>query len=626
MYVEKSVGIEINFQNFISIIRRYPIPVFAICGLFVGSIFHWVIDDPDFGHLVWLVVVVIGGIPIVWDTIKGILHKKFAADIIAMLAILVSIITNNAFPGVIIILMQSGGKALEDYAFYHAQDSLEELLKRSPRFAIRKKDGIQNEIDINDVRPGDLLVVRTGDLIPVDGITKNDQVEIDESAITGEPLSKIKKINDTVLSGTVNVGDTFEMEAQKTSGESQYAKIVQIVRKAQQEKAPIQRLADKFAVWFTPIVIVVSLLGWFITQNVTTILAVLVVATPCPLIFATPTGIISGINKAAKNGIVVKTGTAIEQLGKAKAIFFDKTGTITFGIPKLEHLKPIGDIDSDTLLRNLAGIEQMSSHPTAKSVLVLAEGKFNKLPNPKNFHEMPGAGVEGDIEEQHIVVGSEHVFVKMNSKLKEDIQNAKMQIDSHGKMLAFVTINGNLSGVLIFSDLIRPGVESMIHRLNDLGVKQAAMLTGDNLENANNIAQKAGIPTVYANLLPEQKVDIVKKTKERYGNVIMTGDGINDAPSLATATTGIAMGYGGTAISAETSDIVLLVDDITKVATAVEISQHTTKIVKQGIIFGIGASFVLMGIACFGYISPGYGALFQEILDVTVILNALRAR
>jgi len=567
-----------------------------------------------------------GGIPIVWDTIKGMFHRKFAADIIAMLAILVSIITNDPFPGVIIVLMQSGGKALEDYAFYHAQDSLEELLKRSPRFAIRKNNGIQNEIDVNDVKPGDLLIVRTGDLIPVDGITKNDQIEIDESSVTGEPLSKIKGINEIVLSGTVNVGATFEMEAKKTSGESQYAKIVQLVRKAQQEKAPIQRLADKFAVWFTPIVIFVSLTGWLITQNISTILAVLVVATPCPLIFATPTGIISGINKAAKNGIVVKTGAAIEQLGKAKAIFFDKTGTITFGIPKLEYLKSIGNIDSNTLLYNLAALEQLSSHPAAKSVLILAEGKFGKLPNPKNFHEIPGAGVEGDIEGQHIVVGSENVFVKMNAKLMEDIQNAKTQIDSKGKMLAFVSINGKLSGILIFSDLIRPSVDSMIHRLSNLGIKYVAMLTGDNLKNANNIAQKAGIPKIHANLLPEQKVDIIKKTKEQYGNVIMVGDGINDAPSLATATTGIAMGYGGTAISAATSDIVLLVDDVTKVATAIEISQHTTKIVKQGIIFGIGASFVLMGFASLGYILPGYGALLQEILDITVILNALRAR
>ena len=258
---------EINFQNSMYLVRLYPIPIFAITGLFIGSTFQWLTNAPDLAHLVWLVVVVTGGTPIVCGTIKGMIHKKFAADIIAMLAILASIITNNPFPGVIIVLMQSGGKALEDYAFYHAQDSLEELLKRSPRVAIRKNDGIQSEIDIKDVKPGDLLVVRTGELIPVDGISKNDLIEIDESAVTGEPLSKIKMIHDILMSGTVNVGSTFEMEAQKTSGESQYAKIIQIVREAQLEKAPIQRLADKFAVWFTPIVIVVSILGWFITDR-----------------------------------------------------------------------------------------------------------------------------------------------------------------------------------------------------------------------------------------------------------------------------------------------------------------------------------------------------------------------
>jgi len=618
--------IGISFLNFILLIKHYPIPFFAICGLVIGSVFHWILNDPDFGHLVWLFVVITGGLPIVWETIKGILHKKFAADIVAMLAILVSIITNDPFPGIIIVLMQSGGKALEDYAFFHAQDSLEELLKRSPRVTIRKTNGVQNEIDVQDVVPGDLLVVRTGDLIPVDGITKNDNVEINESAITGEPFSKIKKINDVVLSGTINVGTTFEMTAQKTSSDSQYAKIVQSVRKAQQEKAPIQRLADKFAIWFTPIVIITSLLGWLITQNTTTILAVLVVATPCPLIFATPTGIISGINKAAKNGIIVKTGIAIEQLGKAKAIFFDKTGTITFGIPKLEYFKSVGKIDSDSLLYNIAGLEQMSSHPAAKSVLLLSKNKFDRLPTPKNFHEMPGSGVEGDIEGQHIVIGSEQIILKKYPHLKNGIENIKAHINSNGKMLAFVTIDEFLSGLLVFSDMMRPNAKSLIYKLKNLGMSQITMLTGDNLENANDIANKAGIVSVHANLFPDQKLAIIKKAKEQYGNVIMVGDGINDAPSLATATTGIAMGYGGAAISAETSDVVLLVDDVDKVATSIEISKHTTKIVLQGIVFGIGASFVLMGFACFGYITPEYGAILQEILDVTVILNALRAR
>lgn len=617
---------EISFKKIIPLAKQYPIPVFAICGIFVGSVVHWLFGMQDEGDIVWFGVLVIGGIPIIWNTIKGMLKRKFAADIIAMLAILVSIITYDPFPGTIIVLMQSGGKALEEYAFHKAENSLESMIKRYPKLAIRKDDGDLNEIDAADVRPGDILVVRTGDLIPVDGITKKDQTEIDESALTGEPLSKIKKINDPVFSGTVNIGDPFEMEAKKISGESQYAKIVQLVRKAQEEKAPLQRLSDKYAVWFTPIVILVSLMGWSITQNTTTILAVLVVATPCPLIFATPTAIISGINKAAKNSIVVKTGAAIEQLGKAKAILFDKTGTITFGTPKLEDLKPIGDINYDTLLQKVSSIEQMSSHPAAKSVLLLVKDKVNKIPIPENFHEIPGAGVEGDIDGQHIIIGSERVFSKKNQKLQEDIQKTRLQFTLSGKMLAYVTIDDNLSGVLIFGDVIRPGVKNMMDDLRNLGIKQTIMLTGDGFENANSIAKKAGIDIVHAQLLPEQKVNHVKEAKEEFDNVIMVGDGINDAPALAIATTGIAMGAKGTAISSETSDIVLLADDVTRVADAVKISQHTIKIAKQGILFGLGASFVLMGFASFGYIEPEYGALLQEVLDVTVILNALRAR
>jgi len=268
----------------------------------------------------------------------------------------------------------------------------------------------------------------------------------------------------------------------------------------------------------------------------------------------------------------------------------------------------------------------MSSHPAARSVLALTENKLGRIPTPENFHETPGAGVEGDVDGQHVVIGSESIFAKTDVKIKQDIQDVKNQIDTDGKMLAFVTINGTLSGMLIFGDVIRPGVSLMIEKLKNLGIKQTAILTGDNSDNAENIARKAGISAVHANLLPEQKVSIVKKTKEQFGNVIMVGDGINDAPALATATTGIAMGSKGTAISAETSDIVLMVDDVTKVVTAVEISQRTVRIAKQGIFIGLGASFVLMGFAAMGHIEPEHGALLQEVLDVAVILNALRAR
>ncbi|HYL65790.1 MAG TPA: heavy metal translocating P-type ATPase [Nitrosopumilaceae archaeon] len=619
---------DIHKHNRITVfVKNYPIPVFAIVGLFVGGIFHWTPNQQELGHWVWFVTLVVGGAPIIWQTIRDMLHRHFASDIVALLAIIAAILMNNAFPGLVIVLMQSGGKALEDHAFKRASSSLDALLAHSPRLAHRKKDHDLEEINVADVRVGDLLLVRPGDLIPVDGEIIYEQAEVDESSLTGEPLPKIKKMGEYVFSGTINVGDAFEMRANKISGESQYAKIVQLVRKAQQEKAPIQRLADRYAVWFTPMTICISLLGWLLTNNVETILAVLVVATPCPLIFATPVAIISGINKAAKSNIIIKTGAAIEQVGKTQAVVFDKTGTITFGIPTVEKVISTNNINSDDLLRKAASVEQLSSHPAASVLVKKGQERFGKLSIPTNFHELSGAGVSGDVEGEHIVIGSQSVFENFtDSGFAKYIQEVKRQINSEGKMLAFVGINNKPAGVIVFEDKIRPDVNTMIKYLNELGVKQTIMLTGDNRDNAKSIAKQAGITNIEANLLPEQKVLAVKKLKQEFENVVMVGDGINDAPALAASTVGVAMGAHGTAISAEAADVVLLVDDISKVSTTIEIGQKTLRVAKQSIFIGLGVSFVFMAIASLGYIPPAIGALLQEALDIGVILNALRAR
>jgi cation transport ATPase len=679
----------------LSFTRRYPIPVFAIAGLISGAICSYIINQPDVGRWIWLLSLIIGGIPVVWETGKEILLRRhFASDIIAALAIVAAILTNEALPGVVIVIMQTGGKALEDYAFRRASSSLDELMSRSPRVAHRKKlrqtntnndddhnspvyDQSLEEINVADIRIGDLLVVRPGDLIPVDGIIISGQSQIDESALTGEPLPKKKGIGDEVFSGTVNTaGSVFEMQTTKVSDESQYAKIVQLVRKAREEKAPIQRLADRYAVWLTPITLGISMFGWLITQNPQTILAVLVVATPCPLIFATPVAIMSGINKCAKTGIIVKTAAAIEQIGKTEVVVFDKTGTITRGTPAVEQIipftnhkdKPIqnnndedGDGDNtgfnhyyyndnaintanndnntcDDLLLKAASIEQMSSHPAASVITQKGKETFGSslLTTPSNFHEIAGAGVEGDINGDHITVGSQSLFEKNYNKINSnqqqlDVFNIKNALDliknqAEGKMVAFVGINNILVGAIIFGDKIRSGISVMMKRLQQLGVKETVMLTGDSFDNARVIARQAGITRFESNLLPEQKVLAIKKSKSKHKNIVMVGDGINDAPALAAATVGIAMGARGTAISAEAADVVLLVDDVTKVADALEIGQRTIRIAKQSIFIGLGASFILMLIASFGLIPPAIGAMLQEILDVSVILNALRAR
>ena len=485
-------------------------------------------------------------------------------------------------------------------------------------------------------------------------------------------MPKNKGVGDKVFSGTINAGGSaFEMQASKVSEDSQYAKIVQLVRKAQEEKAPIQRLADRYALWFTPITVAISGLGWLITQNPQTILSVLVVATPCSLIFATPVAIMSGINRCAKIGIIIKTGAAIEQIGKSQAVVFDKTGTITYGSPVVEDIviltkggkirqeeddnNSINSNNSNTVITNnnnnasddlllkAAGMEQMSSHPAARVIVQKAKEKFGSslLPTPRNFHEIAGAGVEGDINGEHIIVGSQSLFENNDNKKYHRQQQQQQQLElgfdkelllntikkrGEGKMIAFIGINSILVGAIVLGDKIRSGVNVMMQRLQKLGVKETVMLTGDSFDSAQVIAKQAAVTNFEFNLIPEQKVLAIKKLKERYKNIVMVGDGINDAPALAAATVGVAMGAKGTAISAEAADMVLIVDDVTKVADVLEIGQRTIQIAKQSIYFGLGVSFILMIVASFGLIPPTIGALLQEILDVSVILNALRAR
>ena len=649
VYVRKPMSLQIcisTIRKFILFSKRYPIPAIAIIGLIVGTVVHYIFNDEETGQWIWFITLVIGGAPIVFETIKEMLHGRFASDIVAMLAISTAIITNEAFPGVIIVIMQSGGKALEDYAFRKATTSLDELMTRSPKIAHRKiNDNEIEDVDVERIRIGDQLVIRPGDLVPVDGTIVSGNAQIDESSLTGEPLSKIKHIGEEVFSGTINTGNIFEIKAKRISEESQYSKIVKLVKKAREEKAPIQRLADKYAVWFTPITLAMCGFGWLLTQNVQTILSVLVVATPCPLIFATPVAIIGGIDKAAKQSIIVKSGSAIEQISRADAIVFDKTGTITYGVPLVEDIILLDNFkknqngrninySKDDILFKAASLEQMSSHPSAQSITRAGKEKFNSFPLPTSFHESSGSGVEGYVTGEHIMVGSyNYIESQFNTNTNYDTINSNRDLlktitdfQKRGKMVALVNINGTNAGIITFTDKIRDGVATMIQDLKKKGMKETIMLTGDSLDNAKSIANQIGVDNYKYDLLPEDKVNEVKKLREKFKDIIMIGDGINDAPALATASVGIAMGAKGTAISAEAADVVLLVDDVTKVSDVIHIGKETIKVAKQSIFFGMGISFLLMIFASFGLILPSVGALFQEALDIGVILNALRAK
>jgi heavy metal translocating P-type ATPase len=605
--------------------RTYPIPFLAIAGLAVGLYLTYAGGRPTLGWYVWYGTLVVGGLPLVYATARRIARREFASDIIATLAILAAIALGQPFAGAIIVLMQSGGEAIEDYAHHRATASLDRLTRRAPRWAYRYGPTGVEKVPVEEVRPGDRLAVRNGDVLPVDGTIASEQATIDESAVTGEPLPKSRAEGAEVLSGTVNVGPTFDLVALRGSGESQYAKIVDLVRTAQTRKPAIQRLADRYATWFTPTTIVIATLAAYFDHSALTGLAVLVVATPCPLILATPIAVLRGMDRCAERGIVMKSGAAVEEIGRAQVVLFDKTGTLTSGRPEIDRVVRLGALGEAELLRLAAAVEQYSSHPLAAAVA--RRRPEGPLPPVTNHHEFPGSGVAGTIDGRRVVVGSKGLCEMLTKRTLESEWELILRSGvTHGRLVAVVLVDGHAVGALLFEDPIRPEVIGLADRLRRLGVKEVGLLTGDNRSNAEEIARRAGITTVEADLLPEAKVARVGDFRRRVGPTVMVGDGINDAAALATASVGIAMGAQGAGITAEAADAVLLVDDVSRVADGIALGQRMLAVARQGIIFGLGASLVLMGIASFGYIAPADGAIIQEALDVAVLFNALRVR
>ncbi len=567
-----------------------------------------------------MATLLIGGAPLVWTTFRGIIRGRFASDIVALLAIMTAILMQEAFAGIIIVLMQSGGEALENYSLRRASSSLDQLLSRAPRLAQRMMDGQLVEIEVSEVQVNDTLMVRPGDLIPVDGTLLSEQAQVNESALTGEPVTRSKHSGASLMSGSVNNGDSFEMRADRKSEDSQYARIVDLVRKAQEEKPPLQRLADRYAVWFTPLTLLMCGFGWIMTGNPRTVLSVLVVATPCPLILAVPVAVISGINRAACAGIIVKGGTAIEQVGRARAVLFDKTGTLTFGTPVVDRVVTFGNQSEDDLLLKAGCAEQFSSHLLGQTLTKHARSRFNTLQFPEDVREIPGRGIEARLDGQLLLVGSRRFLEEQLGRSGPD------WAEPDGAMATFIAVDGSPAGMILFNDQLRPGVSDLMKRLRSLGVQRTALLTGDSEAHAQVIGQQAGVDHIEAQLLPEDKRRLLIQFKTEFEPIVMVGDGINDAPALATATVGIAMGAHGTGISAEAADIVLLEDDVSKVGEAMVIGQRMLRIAKQSIYAGLGLSLVFMILASFGLIPPVAGALLQEAIDIAVILNALRAR
>lgn len=548
---------------------------------------------------------------------------RFGVDAIALLSMSAALWFGEHLAAVVVAIMYSGGNVLEDYARGRAQGDLKTLADRSPRIAHRRRGDIVENIPVENVSVGDELMVRAGEVLPVDGVLLDDNTRIDESAITGEPFAKACKLGDAVRSGTVNVGEMFHMRATAVAGESTYAGIVRMVEAAQTAKAPFIRMADRFALVLLPLTLIVATAAWYASGDPVRALAVLVVATPCPLILAAPIAFIGGVSRAARQGVLMKGSTALEALAKVRTAIFDKTGTLTHGGAQLVEMQVAPGRDEDDLLKLLASLEQASHHVLAAALVALAKDRGLRLVRPDSVCEHRGSGLVGTISETRVSAGSRSLILG-DAPLPAWAERVVSRYQGHSVLAVYMAVDGRLAAVVVLGDSLRADAASAIARLRYAGVTRSIMLTGDDSEAANRIAATLSFDLVVSDASPADKVATVK-TETIKAPTMMVGDGINDAPALATATVGVAMGARGATASSEAADVVILTDSLGAVAMAIEVANHTTMIARQSIVAGIGLSTLAMIAAAFGLIKPVSGALLQETIDVAVILNALRA-
>jgi heavy metal translocating P-type ATPase len=521
----------------------------------------------------------------------------------------------------IVALMYAGGQYLESYAERAARREMTALLSLVPRSAVRHRSGQLEEVPLDLVIPGDRLLIRQGDVVPVDGTVVEGVAVLDQSALTGESLPAQRGAGEPVLSGTTNVGDAFDMTASRLATESTYAGVVRLVEAAQRSRAPMSRLADKFAILFLAVTIMLAGTAWAFSGDAVRAVAVLVVATPCPLILAVPVAIVSGLSRAARLGILIKGGKAIEMLARIRALVLDKTGTLTVGQARIVAMHASDGVAPDELLRIAASLDQASKHVIAQTIVAEARAKGLKLAIPSEVVETAGEGIVGRVEDRQVMVGGPH-FVLSRSLAGEKTQPGPGR--APGVLSVAVAIDGRLAGMLLLSDELRAGTEQLLRDLRSLGIERIVLATGDRHEVAAFIAAGLSIDLVRAELTPDQKI-LVVLSERKNGPVMMIGDGVNDAPALAAADLGLAMGAKGAAASAEAADVVLLVDQLDRVLPAIKIARRSRFIALQSVIAGIGLSIVAMIAAALGFIVPVQGALFQELIDVAVIFNALRA-
>ena len=598
-------------------LKKYKLFAFALLSLVIGIILYFSNLPKEAKYLLSFIAIV-ETIPLLWGMFQDLRVGTYGIDILAATAIVSSVALNQYWAAIVIVIMLTGGEALEDYAEHRAETELDALLKRAPQIAHILRGGKVMDVKVSKVEIGNKIIIKPGELVPVDAVIIEGSASFDQSSLTGESVPVSKGIGDSLLSGSVNMDGAITAKALRPASDSQYEQIIKLVKSAQNSQTPFVRLADRYSIPFTAIAFMIAIGAWIISHQSIRFVEVLVVATPCPLILAAPIAVISGMSRAAKNGIIIKTGGALERLAEAKSIAFDKTGTLTTGIANIKEIKAFGKNKKSEVLRLASSLEQNSNHVLALSIVNEAKRlkiKLSKAVGVKNFS---GTGMSGKVSGRLVYVGNISMMLNHGVEIPKNINHTKNK-----DTISYVAFEKQLIGSISFDDKIRPESKATIARLRQLGFKNMILITGDLKSKARSVAKVLGIDKVVAGALPGDKINAIEQDNLR--PVVFVGDGVNDAPVLTAADVGIALGAQGQTAASESADMVIMLDDFSKVAKAREIAKRTFSIAQQSILIGIAMSLVLMLVFATGKFPPVYGALLQELVDVFVIFNALRA-
>ncbi len=585
----------------------------------VSGLVLYVADRADAASVIWFagVIPVLGAL--LGEILRSLRRGEVGLDIVAALSMAAALAVGETLAAAVVAVMYSGGTFLESFAEGRARREMHDLLSRVPRTATVHRDGGLEDVSLDAIEPGDRLLIRQGDVVPVDGTVASDAAFLDTSALTGESLPARLSRGADAMSGSTNAGEPFDLGATRRAKESTYAGIVRLVEEAQRSKAPMSRLADRWSIGFLAVTVAIAFAAWWLTGDPIRAVAVLVVATPCPLILAVPVALVAGLSRAAHFGVLIKGAGPLETMARVQTLILDKTGTLTDGRPQIVSIDSQNGMADEEILRLAAALDQASKHPVAQAIVGAAKQRGLALPVPSNVAEIAGEGVVGSVEGQIVVVGGEDFVARQLTG-----KPGGHPVLEAGSVLVAVAVNSRLAGHLVMADPLREGAATMLGGLRQQGIRRILLATGDRSDVAERVTEGLGFDGLRTGLTPDQKVLLVL-TERKNGPVMMVGDGVNDAPALAAADVGVAMGARGAAASAEAADVVLLVDRIDRIGPGIEIARRSRRIAVESVVVGIGLSVLGMTAAAFGYLTPVQGALVQEVIDVAVILNALRA-